>query len=465
MLKKTSTRLLSFSQLFCGEDTAKLIHNEEQCRQLITTFRQLSPNAPLPIPVATAYTTSCIKNKNYRDAVATISSYSQPEKLVLNLKDYFHEHKDDFSAEDIKETLVLLRDANAPGVIIFLNILANHCISDSSCSESLKSEVRQMIVSHIRFIPYSAPKLLRSLCTLSSSNSDCGDIMEVVKIAIQKGYIDPRDFGIVMDVLLARKDYTKITALWSWMRHTSARWNQRTASAAICAFSWLEQIDQAIACIQCLAEVNIDPTIDAQSTFTYYLANRIPPLPEYVEQLMRHWHPEQHTLWTGPAYSVGIKCIFAFFRAKMHREVICLLDEASRSMQNIPEAMERFVKHKGMHVLMGHYSSEIDIQSPIGVLFYDNVKGIPDLADYPLLMASFFTIGLQQGQLLESYETLSRNRSISKDDFEQLVRFSFRSIQEKYPHEALDILKELARRMQKDLPSDIEAWLELFDSP
>lgn len=322
-------------------------------------------------------------------------------------------------------------------------------------------EVKRRLVREMRGSPSCAGALLRPLTLVSDpgSEEDRKNAAAALDIALKRSFVAPRDYGCVLSLLSRGGEHRKVLALWSWMRHSTARWDQTAVSAAVISASLSRKMNIAITAIQSLAEANEDPTIEAQKYFVRYLASRLPPLSRYADQLVAHWHTNTR-LWTTGARVVGVELLFAHYHGKDYDRLRDCLLVADREASTT-EAKQAILKVKGVPYILRHFAADI-VEEPWIQEFYSSGMQIKDFGDHPqllALLASFARHTKEEGEFVKAIKGMK----ISSEAFEEMATFVAEDICFRNAEETLRFIHSIAEALSQQVPMNVSSWLQLLE--
>ncbi|KPA75832.1 putative mitochondrial hypothetical protein [Leptomonas pyrrhocoris] len=482
MLRRTQ-RLsrLTFEGLLCGVRpelpppqtlAAACTHATEQF------MTQCSSSAPLPIALAATTVASLLMQKRLRDAAGVLSLHPHLPQVLRAVRDYVCRYPDVFPLDTLREMSKEAKCVSAAAVTTFLQAAVHRFLCQLPPSSAVqpgpdeeaqkwdaqREELRALLTRHVRFHPFSAASLLRPLCVLSEGTAaEREDVMEVMRTAMQQQRINPADFGYVLEVLLRGDEPRRAAQMWEWVQHTSACWDTRAVSAAVMAFAQLGKLDEAVACMQRLAEAGNDPSTAAQVAFIRFLGERSLPLSQYADQLVHHWCPSEEQLWRGAGQDVGIELIKLRCRCGLHAEAVELLEAAYRTNVDAPAELHRFLRHPHVAVLARRYAPLTSENKTLQQLFLDTLLRTPTLAaDRPDMVGLLLCLGVAAHRLPEVYAAVEQ-LSLDADAFQQALNFFARRGASKTAQAAdvLACMEEVASRTGNVVPAELKVWLQL----
>jgi AcrR family transcriptional regulator len=472
---------LTFESLLCGANpelpqpsrlTAACSHAAEQ----FTT--QCSSSAPLPVALAASTVASLLSQNRLRDAAGVLAVHPHQPEVLRAVRDYVCRYPGVFSFLTLREMSEEAKCVSEAAVTTFLQTAVHNFLSEAPPDARVvedgdeavqkwnaqREELRALAVRHIRFHPSSAAALLRPLCGLSEGTAvEREDVMNTMRVAMQQQMLNPADFGCVLEVLQRCRDPRSVASMWGWIQHTSACWDCRAASAAITAFAQLGRIDEAVACIQCLAEAGADPSIEAQATLIRSLGDVSPPLSQYATQLVRQWYPSKEKLWRGAGQSVGIELLKLRSGSGLHAQTMELLEEVYGANADAPAELHRFLQHPHVAVVARNNAARITERPALQRLFLDTVLRNPDLAaDRPDLVGLLLSLGVAAHRLPEVYAVVGK-LTLNADTFLRALNFFARGGAAKATQagETLACMEEVASRTGNVVPPELKAWLQL----
>nr|CCC90845.1 unnamed protein product [Trypanosoma congolense IL3000] len=465
-MRRCPLRLLSFQQLLCG---SKVVLKDISAMQTFaSSFRANHPVAPIPVPVAAGLGRSYLLQKEPRRVVALLASHPSAQEVGQHLLRLLSGD----NSVDVKTMLQLADALRSVSPVTCCGLL---CVLAQRVAKTDESrQVKQLLMREVREVPHLSGTLVSSLCVLSDHavEQDRRDVVDAFNIALRKSFVSAKDYGAVLLLLARGGDHKKALTLWSWMSHSSARWDQTAVSAVIISASLTRRMNTAIDAIHCLAEANKDPTVEAQRQFIRFLAYRLPPLTAYAEQLINHWHTQQQ-LWTTEARVVGVELLFAHYHSQNFVRVYECLAAASDTLETVgneakgPEGVEaadnlrqEIMRVVGMPYILRHFAMDVN-NEPWLQKFYNSGMRMKDLGEYPLLLGVLASIARHMKDE-GSFITLMGSVEISAENFEVVVNFiaednSFRDAQD-----TLQFVSRLAKALCAELPKGVINWLQLL---
>lgn len=422
---------------------------------------------PLPVHDSALYAVSCLSQKKYAEVACVLGSHFESAHVAKEMvKVLAASQVEDASGRlaGLAHVCELLHKSGAPESVPLLECMAHLCVSAGpAVSPELCEDTRRIIVRQMRFSPTWAPTLLGPLCLVSTpSKSHCEDVMSFLQIAMREGFVSPRDMGRVLSLLVAASKHYRVAGLWEWMKDSSACWDTAAASAAIVAFSHLGRLEAAVTTIHCLAEVNLNPSIEAQAAFVRHLATRSTPLPQYADQVVSHWFNGQ-CIWTGAAQRVGVPLLLAHFYAGDKIRTVELLLAAAAALKGKQKEALSFARTDGVHQVMLYCADEIRDRKELQYLMFGVVVVESWDSSYaPALISAQLHLGWRLDRLPDVYDAASR-ATFTDQQFVAVLK-SFGEIQQRHsdPKEIAATMQKVAAHARKEVPPDISAWMELL---
>lgn len=452
-VRRCSIARLTFQRLLCGDKL--LPHDNVAVHEAAVMFRARYPIAPFPVLIAAALGKSHILQGEPRRAVALLASHPSSDAVADELKG------------------LLLQDASVEAdALLQLVDVARLVSSDLSCrflcafadrltSEGKAHEVKQRFLRELQGAPRLLGTFLRPLMLVSdpANAEDRRNAVTTLGIALKRSFVSPEDYGQVLSLLSRGGDHRKVLALWSWMRHSSARWDRTAVSATIISASLARKMDVAIAAIQSLAEANEDPTIEAQKYFIRYLASRFPPLSRYADQLVAHWHTDTR-LWTTGARVVGVELLFVHYHGKDYgrlRECLLVANKAASTT----EEKQDILKVGGMAYILRHFAADIGEEEWLQD-FYISGMQIINLGEYPQLLALLASFARHTNEK-EKFVSAIRGLKMSSEAFEEMATFIADDVCFKNAEETLRFINNIAEALSQQVPTSVSGWLQLLE--
>ncbi|KPI86355.1 hypothetical protein ABL78_4581 [Leptomonas seymouri] len=472
---------LTFEGLLCGAHVElppppRLAAACTQATEQFTT--QCSSTAPPPVALAALTVVSLLMQKRLRDAAGVLSLHPQQPQVLHAVRNYVCLYPDVFSLSMLREMSEEARCISEGAVTTFLQAAAHRLLcepppgsaeqpdTDGEIQKkvSQRENLRSSLVRHVHFHPSSAAALLRPLCVLSEGTAaERENVIEVMRVAMKQQMINPADFGYVLEVLLRGGEPRRVALMWGWMQHTSACWDIRTTSAAIMAFAQLGRLDEAVACMQRLAEAGSNPSSEAQVAFIRFLGERTPPMPQYADQLVCHWCPSKELLWRGVGQEVGIELIKLHIRCGLHDQAVELLEAAYTTNADAPAELHRFLQHPHVAVIGRRYASRSLERTALQHLFLGTVLHSPDLMEgRPDMVGLLLCFGMSARRLPEVYAAVER-LPLDAGAFQQALNFFARGGASKSTQAegVLTCMEEVALRTGNVVPTELKVWLQL----
>ncbi|ORC85796.1 uncharacterized protein TM35_000321110 [Trypanosoma theileri] len=451
-MRRCITARLTFQRLLCGDKL--VIRDDKSIHEVASTFRKQFPIAPIPVPIAAALGRSYVLTGETQRVVTLLSTHPSARDLAEELIQLLSQD----TAVDADTLLRLMAAVRPVSSVIssqFLASLAGRLVKDGK-----SKEIKLLLMREIREVPHLAGVLLRPLCEVSDpiNSEDKQNVADALNIALLRSFVSPKDYGYVLTLLSRGGEHRKVLALWSWMKHTSARWDQKAVSAVIISASLSRKMNVAISAIQSLAESNEDPTIESQKYFIRYLASRFPPLSRYADQLVTHWHTNVQ-LWKTEARVVGVELLFAHYHSKDYDRLRELLLTAE-SVADTNEAIEEILKVKGMPYILRHFASDI-VEEPWLQKFFACGIRIKDLGKYPQLLATLASFARHVKEEEEFINSI-RGIEMNSEDFEEMAKFVADDICFRNAGETLRFISNIAEALSQQVPTGVSSWLQLL---
>lgn len=472
---------LTFEGLLCGTHpklppppklAAACTHAKEQFTA------QCSTSAPPPVALAAASVASLILQDRLRDAAGVLSVHPQQSQVLRAVCDYVCSYPDVYAFDTLRTMSEEAKCVSETAVTTFLQAAVHVFLAtappeavqqssedgEAARRDAQREELRTVVVRHAGFHPSAAAPLLRPLCLLSTSTAaEREDVVDVMRAAVQQQMINPSDFGYVLEVLQRGDDPRRVAHMWGWVQHTSACWDTRAVSAAVMAFAQLGRLDDAVTCMQRLAEAGKDLLPEAQVSFVRFLGERSPPLPQYADQLFSLWYPTEELRWRGPGQDVGIELIQLRSRCGQHAEAVSLLEQLCKTNAATPAELHRFLRHPCIPVIGRRYSSHIASSQALQRLFLDTVLQSPNLAaDWPEMVGLLLCLGIATHRLQEIHAALEK-LPLDAAAFQQALNFFARGGATKTAEagEVLACMEAAAARTGNTVPAELKVWLQL----
>ncbi|KAH9597999.1 hypothetical protein LSM04_000514 [Trypanosoma melophagium] len=451
-MRRCITARLTFQRLLCGDKL--VIGDEKAVHEMSSKFRQHYPIAPIPVPIAAALGRSYVLKGETRRVVTLLSTHPSSRDLAEELIQLLSQD----TAIDADSVLRLMAAVRSVSSVISSQFLAS--LAGRLAKDGKSQEVKLLLMREIREVPYLAGTLLRPLCEVSNptNSEDKQNATDALNIALSRSFVSPKDYGPVLTLLSRGGEHRKVLALWSWMRHSSARWDKTTVSAVILSASLSRKLNVAISALQSLAESNEDPTIESQKYFIRYLASRFPPLSRYADQLVTHWHTDTQ-LWKTEARVVGVELLFAHYHSKDYNRLREWLVTAE-TVADTDEAREEILKVKGIPYILRHFASYVTEEPWLQKFFACGMK-IKDLGKYPQLLATLASIARHVKEEEEFVNSI-RGIEISAEDFEEMAKFVADDICFRNAGETLRFISNIAETLSQEVPTGVSSWLQLL---
>ncbi|KAG5484450.1 hypothetical protein LSCM1_07819 [Leishmania martiniquensis] len=469
-------QVLTFDALLCGVQAAlpPPAGLAAACARAKEDFAsQCSTSAPLPTMLTTAVVATHILNNNLRDAAAVLASHPCQQQVLQGVREYVARYPGAFAVSTLTGMSEEARCVGERAVATFLCAAVGQFLCHSSAApveeeeavawDAQRENLRSLVLRHISLHPSCASFLLGPLCAVSRGCAgDREDVISVMQLAIRERSMNPRDFGGVLDVVWKSGEPRLVAIMWSWIQHTSACWDVRAASAAIMAFSALRQRDEAVACIQKLAEADCDPTIDAQVAFIRFLGARTQALLEYAVRLVLHWHPSDERLWRGEAQTVGMELVKACCACGEGKLAVELLERMVTTNAGMPAELEAFILRPGAAELGEHYGASVMTSKSLQELFIEVPLRLHSLGKHPELVGLLLSVGMAANRLPEAYDALEKATLTPANFHRALDCFTkgkvFRSAS---PAAVLACVREACARTGLEAPKEMIPWLQL----
>ncbi|RNF01046.1 hypothetical protein TraAM80_07259 [Trypanosoma rangeli] len=451
-MRRCLTARLTFQRLLCGD--ASSLNDATAAQKAAQAFRTRYPLAPVPVPIGAALGRSYLLQGKMRRAVALLASHPSARALAEATRQLLA-HDCSVDADALLQFVDAVRPVSSVISCDFLGVFAGRLARAGKTQE-----VKQRLLRDIREAPHLAGTLLRSLTELSdpANLEDRHNVAEAMNIALAQSFVSPMDYGPVLLLLSRGGEHRKVLALWSWMRHSSARWDQTAASAVIISASLSRKMNVAIAVIQSLAEANEDPTIEAQKHFIQHLASRFPPLPRYADQLVTHWHTDAQ-LWATGARVVGVELLFAYYHVKEYEPLRDWLIRAATNAAT-EEAKQAILRVKGIPYIMRHFASSI-AEEPWLEDFYVAGMHMEDLGEYPQLLGLLSTLARHRKAEEELMDAI-RGLQMSVEAFDEMATFVADDIFFRNAEDTLQFIHNMAEALSQQVPTNVRSWLQLL---
>ncbi|AYU76919.1 hypothetical protein LdCL_120006000 [Leishmania donovani] len=469
-------QLLTFETLLCGAHGVlpPPTRLAAACARAKEEFAsQCSTSAPPPTMLATAVVATHLLHNNLRDAAAVLASHPCQQQVLEGVRDYVRQHPGVFSVSTLTGMLEEARCVSEGAAATFLRAAVDEFLHGSSAAstevdeattwDAQRENLRSLVLRHIRFYPACASFLLGSLCAVSRGCAgDREDVVEVMQLAMRERSMNPRDFGGVLDIVWKSREPRRVAMMWAWMQHTSACWDVRAASIAIMAFSELHQMDEAVACMQKLAEADGDPTIDAQVAFVRFLGARTPSLLQYATQLVLHWHPSGERLWRGEPQAVGMELVKICCACGERKLAVEMLEQMVATNAGVPAELEAFMLRPGAAALGEHHSASVATNKTLQELFIDVPLHLPNLGEQPALVGLLLSLGMATNRLPEVYDALEK-ASLTPANFQGALGYftTGSAVKAASPIAVLACVREAGARTGHKVPKEMESWLQL----
>lgn len=486
MLRRNILRFITFDSLLCGVPSCSVNLPLSNTGKAVAQYRCKSVEASIPAPLATSSALSLAKEKNFLPIIALLSGHPQRESVVRVLCERLCTESSFVDLEDWVSLLKTLRHLDVSSDVIAL--AANYACQKVSGSEyaNIQTPIRESFLEDMaklrlwitrftRYHSFVAPLTLPSLCLLSEGvKGEMGgavvdDLLEVTLYALRQGNVSPDSCGRVISLM---EQPRRVLPLWRWMQFTSAKWNQRAASAAVIAFSRHNRFADAVTTLQTLAVVGVHPTIVAQATFLDLLSRTSPPLPEYGDQLVEYWHPSEKTRWTYEVVNVTAAHIYLHFRCGNYDRCFDILNSTAEHLFASPLSgrekqmgVTQLIKNRKMFIVARYFLDEISKSSTLFRLFFEEpLKNIEDFSSCPTAISLFFGIAhrLDEEKRNASLQKISTIKHLIDDNsFEKIVRTVAEDLCSETSQLTLEYVSRIGSLLEKELSSQLVAWIKL----
>ncbi|KAG5484830.1 hypothetical protein LSCM4_07599 [Leishmania orientalis] len=477
-MRRFTARLqpLTFEALLCGAQTVlpPPMHLPAACARAKEEFAsQCSTSAPPPTMLTTAAVVTHFLQNNLRDAAAVLASHPCRQQVLQGVREYVARHPGALAVATLTGMSEEVRCVGEDAVAAFLCVAVEQFVCDSSAAavegdeaaarDAQRESLRSLVLRHIRLHPACASALLGSLCSVSRGCAgDREDVINVMQLAIRERSINPRDFGSVLDVVWKSGEPRRVAMMWGWMQHTSACWDIRAASVAIMAFSALQQVDEAVACMQKLAEADCDPTISAQVAFIRFIGAQASALLPYAARLVLHWHPSDERLWRGEAQAVGMELVKACGACGEGKAAVEMLERMVATNAGMPAELDAFMLRPGAAAVGELYGASVVTSKPLQDLFIEVPLRLPCLGETPELVGLLLSLGMAADRLSEVYNALERVSLTPANFHSALDCFTKgRVAKAASPAAVLACVREVSVRTGNAAPKEMESWLQL----
>ncbi|AIN96339.1 hypothetical protein LPMP_120110 [Leishmania panamensis] len=423
--------------------------------------------------LTTAVVATHLLSNNLREAAAVLASHPRQQQVLEGVRDYVARHPGVFAVSTLTGMLEEMQCVGEGAAATFLCAAVKEFLHSSSTVDAAKDEatewnaqresLRSLVLRHVRLHPTYASALLGSLCAVSRGCAeDRDDVIDVMQIAMREHSMNPRDFGGVLDVVWKTGEPRRVAMMWSWMQHTSACWDVRAASIAIMAFSELHQMDEAVACMQKLAEADRDPTIDAQVAFVRFLGVRTHALLQYAARLVLHWHPSGEQLWRGEAQAVGMELVKVCCACGERKLGMEMLEQMVATNAGVPAELDVFMLRPGAAALGEEVRASVVTSKALQELFIDVPLRLSSLGGQPELVGLLLSLGMAANRLPEVYDVLGKT-SLSPANFQCALNYFTKGSALKIasPAAVLACVREAGARTGHKVPKEMESWLQL----
>ncbi|KAG8346399.1 hypothetical protein ERJ75_000783700 [Trypanosoma vivax] len=463
-MRRCATALLNFQQLLCGQSLVR--SDTSALQEMVFAIRAKHPAVPLPIPLAASLGHSYLLRGEPRRTASLLASHPFSHDLLQQIMQLLSK----CPKVDIDVLFQFENILRSVSTVMSCDVL---CMLADKVKETEKTEVVwKLLIREIREFPHLSGKLFGALCDLSvpTSPHHRQGVMDAFNIALNKSFISPRDYSKLLPLLSKGSEHGKALKLWSWLRHTSVRWDCPAVSAVIISASKLRRMNVAISAIRSLAKSNQDPTIVAQARFIRYLAHCTPPLTRYAEQLVDHWHTPQ-SLWLTEARVVGVELLFVHYNSKNFGRLrsclvtadSCIVEFAELSSPySVPRdrLRQQLLQVAGMPYILRHFAPDIEKEAWLRN-FYDSGVVMDDLEKYPLVIAILATLSRHLRDE-ERFMGILRGTKVTQKVFETISTFVAEDVFFKNAEETLKFISGMAEALAQEVPGDVASWLELL---
>ncbi|EPY24283.1 hypothetical protein STCU_07257 [Strigomonas culicis] len=468
-MRRCFPRLLTFEQLLCGDRMEEIMSTAEGRRAVLARWHALTrdyPAAPLPLPIATYAVAAHVQENCIQDAVTILAGHPQKAELVQEVNEYMKGRLEAYSFASLRALLETVRlSAGVVHPTAFLSTLALYTLATQQSAE-VQHEVRHALLKEMRYNPSAVSTLLRPLCCLSRPvRQDVDELLQVVQLA-QRGYfVNPDDFGFVLQLCVAAGCDRHARDLWAWMQHTSALRDPVAVSMALIALCRLGDTPAALACVRGLAEANLVPLVDAQRALIYHLREQTPPELLYADQLVDVWYAREGP-WTGPAQDVGVELLAAHGAHRSGARLLHLASQAAAALRADEAEARRFLRADGVAAaLCAALQVEGAAAHPALQQLCRGVCGLvgPELGQHPPLACVALLAALDGAKPLRLEESLlAALGSMSDENFAKLAMGIAEEFTAVSAGDRLRLVRDVAKAVGKEAPKEVEAWLQLL---
>lgn len=486
MFRRNIHRFITFDSLLCGVPSCSVKLPFINTGKAVAQYRCRSAEASIPVPLATSTALSLAKEKNFSSIISLLSGHPQRESVVRILCKRLCTEISFMKVEDWLKLLKILQHLDVSSETIAL--AANYACQKVSESENVNirtpiketfledmTSLRLWITRFTRYHSFVAPLTLPSLCLLNKNvegekeGTVVEDLLEVTLYALRQGNLSPDSCGRVISLM---EQPRRVLPLWRWMQFTSAKWNQRAASAAVIAFSRHNRFADAVTTLQTLAVVGIHPTIAAQGAFLDLLSRTSPPLPEYGDQLVEYWYPSEEIRWTSTVVDVTSAQIYLHFRCGNYDRCFDILSRTAKHLFASPLSdgekqmgLTQLIKNRKIFNVARYFSEEISKSSTLFRLFFEEpLKNIEDFASCPTAVSLFFGIAhrLDEEKRNTAFQRISTIKHLIDDiSFERIVRTVAEDLCSETSQATLEFVSGIGSLLEKELSSQLVAWIKL----
>eukprot|EP00796_Vickermania_ingenoplastis_P012106 gene12106-8330_t len=456
------------------------------CAAAAETLAQLSPSAALPVPLAAAVVDSHLSRGSAAPLVSLFATHPDQGDLVRSVAEGWRRTGGKGAVVPLSEVvhyLNLLSRVDAPlDSVVFAVQCAvtplEHLTPEALEAVEGREELRQWISRFVRYHPGTAPALLRPLCVVTTARVADPEfaqmsreaVVEVVRQALRVGFVAPQDCGLVLRIV---RQPHRVLQLWRWMQHTSAKWNQEAASAAVVAQSRLRRFSEAVTTLQALAGARVRPTAEAQVAFIDLLAHTVPPLPEYADQLVRFWYEKTPDRWRTGAVDVSAAQMFLHFRCGNYAQCLDLMSEATEHLLGGSDsdgeaALVEFVSSRGVYSVVRYFFDDILKSHLLLELFYNApLSLIKEFAARSTVISILIGIArrLPGGSDITNLCNALEGIAPMMDDhtFEQVIRATAEDYSLTSAEDTLRVMRDIAASLNKEIPEEVLAWIQLLE--
>lgn len=486
MFRRSLFSLMSFDTLLCGVLSLSDKFPHKEAGKDLSQYRCWSEKALIPTPLAISITSGFLKRKDFSSLICVLAPHPEKDTVIRVVCEMLCNEHSCMQIRDWEELLKVLQYINvSPKSIAIASQFACQNIRGIQKTE-FKREAKGTNVEDVeslhlwitrftRYHPFVAPLTLSSLCLLSHLLKTSGaerveeDLLDVALCALRYGSISPQDCGRVITLIDQPR---RVLTLWRWMQYTSAKWNQRAASAAVIALARHKRFADAVGTLQTLAVVATHPTIPAQVAFLDLLSRTTPPLPEYGNQLVQYWHPHQEKRWGAAVIDVTVAQMFVHFRCGNYDQCLDILSSAadgvlsdSFSEKSRKMAIVQLAKNRKMFHVAHYFFDEISSsRTLLRFLFEEPLKMIDEFYSSPSAISIILGISRRlkdESRKLALEKLGSIKHLIDDTSFEKIVRDVAEDSCGQSSQETLDLVNAIGSVLEKEVPSQIVAWIKL----